>query len=70
MYYNVYMSRHKPVASFRIEEDLIAAMQRLFARDGIAPSEQIRRALRPWLEKKGVLRKKADRPRARTRKRS
>jgi hypothetical protein len=43
------------------------AMQRLQERDGIPWSEQIRRALRPWLEAKGVM--KAERKRAATRKR-
>ena len=42
-------------------------MKRLQERDGIPASEQIRRALRPWLEQKGVL--KAERKRAETRKR-
>jgi hypothetical protein len=44
-------------------------MRRLQERDGISFSEQMRRALRPWLESKGVL-EKAERKRASTRKRS
>ena len=43
-------------------------MQEIWQRDGIQPSEQIRRALRVWLESKGV--KKSERKRADTRKRS
>jgi hypothetical protein len=55
------------VTTFRIPDDLLDAMQALKARDGMPFSEQIRRALRPWLEAKGVL--KAERKRAVTRKR-
>ena len=42
-------------ATFRLGTDITAAMQRLFERDGISPSEQTRRALAAFLEKKGVL---------------
>jgi hypothetical protein len=62
------MTPERKVTTFRIDEDLMEAMQRLQARDGIPLSEQIRRALRPWLEEKGVI--KAERKRASTRKRS
>jgi hypothetical protein len=55
------------VATFRIDDDLVEAMHRLQERDGIPFSEQIRRALRPWLEAKGVM--KSERKRADTRKR-
>ena len=42
-------------ATFRLGADIAAAMHRLFERDGISPSEQVRRALAAFLEKKGVL---------------
>jgi hypothetical protein len=45
-------------STFRLDHDLVEAMDALQARDGILPSEQVRRALRPWLEQKGVLRPK------------
>jgi hypothetical protein len=45
-------------STFRLDEDLVEAMQRLHERDGILPSEQVRRALRSWLENKGLLRPK------------
>jgi len=45
-------------STFRLDEDLVEAMRLLQERDGILPSEQVRRALRPWLEEKGVLRPK------------
>jgi antitoxin component of RelBE/YafQ-DinJ toxin-antitoxin module len=62
------MTPVRKVATFRIDDDLLEAMQRLQERDGMPLSEQIRRALRPWLESKGVI--KAERKRAITRKRS
>jgi hypothetical protein len=61
------MTPARRVATFRIDDDLMEAMQRLQDRDGIPLSEQIRRALRPWLEVKGVM--KAERKQAVTRKR-
>lgn len=63
------MSPVRRVTTFRVDEELLEAMRQLQERDGILPSEQIRRALRPWLEEKGVL-TKAERKRAATRKRS
>jgi hypothetical protein len=45
----------KAGSTFRLDADLVAAMKALHERDGILPSEQVRRALRPWLEEKGVL---------------
>jgi len=53
--------------SIVFREDILEAMRRLQERDGILPSEQIRRALRPWLEAKGVM--KAERKRVDTRRR-
>jgi len=44
-----------PASTFRLGEDITAAMARLQARDGISFSEQARRALTTWLTKKGVL---------------
>jgi hypothetical protein len=63
------MTPTRRVATFRIDDDLFEGMQRLQARDGIPLSEQIRRALRPWLEAKGVV-NKSDRKRSVKRKRS
>jgi Ribbon-helix-helix protein, copG family len=58
----------KKLYTFAIDPDLAAALKRVKAKDGIGESEQIRRALRAWFRKRGVI--KADRPRAQTRKRS
>jgi hypothetical protein len=40
--------------SMRLEIALIEAMQKVKERDGIPVSEQVKRAIRAWLEKKGV----------------
>jgi hypothetical protein len=40
------------VVTFRLDVDLIDAMNDLRDREGIQPSEQARRAIRAWLEKK------------------
>jgi len=40
--------------SMRLEIALINAMQKVKERDGIPVSEQVKRAIRAWLEKKGV----------------
>jgi Ribbon-helix-helix protein, copG family len=57
------------ITTFRIDEDLLDGLREVFERDGVAVPEQVRRAIRAWLEAKGV-RVKADRKRATTRKRS
>ena len=56
------------VVTFRPDEDILEAMQALRVRDAAPYSEQIRRALRPWLKSKGVM--KTVRKRATTRKRT
>jgi len=62
------MTPIRRVATFRVDDDLLEGMRRLQERDGMPLSEQIRRALRPWLELKGVI-KKSDRKRAVARRR-
>ena len=54
--------------TFFIDEDQRQALAAIKERDGIPESETIRRALKAWLEQKGVT--KAERKRADTRKRS
>ena len=56
------------VSTFRIDDELIDGLREVWERDGVAPSEQVRRAIRMWLESKGVL-KKAERLRVAPRKR-
>lgn len=55
--------------SFWIDDEQADGLKVVKERDGVLESEQIRRAINEWLEKKGV-RKKTKRPRAATRKRS
>jgi len=55
--------------SFVIDDDLRVGLKKVKARDDIGESEQIRRALRAWLERRGVL-KKAERRRVYARRRS
>jgi hypothetical protein len=54
--------------TFRLETEIMDALQAIRERDGIAVSEQVRRALKEWIAQKGVT-SKADRTRASTRKR-
>ena len=51
--------------TFFIDQDQREALAVVKERDGISESEQIRRAIKGWLEQKGVM--KADRKRAGTR---
>jgi predicted DNA-binding protein len=45
----------KRLYNFRIDPDLDEGLKAVKERDGIAESEQIRRAIRAWLEEKGVI---------------
>jgi Ribbon-helix-helix domain len=51
------MTPVRKVTTFRVDPDVGQAMKALRERDGIPLSEQIRRALRAWLEAKGALRR-------------
>ena len=53
----------KRLYNFRIDSELDEGLKKMKARDGVSESEQIRRAIREWLTKKGVL--KAERKRTR-----
>jgi hypothetical protein len=54
--------------TFRLETEIMAALAEIRDRDGIAVSEQVRRALKQWIEQKGV-KVKSERKRAVPRKR-
>ena len=56
------------ITTVRIDEELLRGLQKVWERDGITSGEQINRAIRKWLDEKGV-QVKADRKRAGTRKR-
>ena len=61
------MARTRQIATFRLDADLLEGLKADQERDGIPPSEQVRRAIRLWLQDKRVLR--AERKRAVTRRR-
>ena len=58
----------KKLTGFRIDEELLEGLNAVWERDGVLVSEQVRRAIRDWLKKKGVT-VKTGRKRASTRKR-
>jgi metal-responsive CopG/Arc/MetJ family transcriptional regulator len=60
------------VITTRIPTDLYRGLADVAARDGVLQSEQVRRAIRTWLDSKGisVLKEKSERKRAGTRRRS
>jgi len=63
LYYNDYtMSPRERVMTFRPDNDTLEAMKSLRERDGVPFSEQIRRALRMWLESKGIRAQERKRP--------
>jgi hypothetical protein len=68
MTYDAAVTPKERSVTFRVEADLAAGMDMLRERYGTPFSEQIRRALRAWLQSQGVV--KAERPRAGTRRRA
>jgi hypothetical protein len=60
----------RPVLHARLDADLLDGLRRVEERDGILVSEQVRRAVRAWLNEKGVVEEKTDRKRVGARKRS
>lgn len=48
------MARERKVSTFRLDDDLLEGMRVVEERDGVLPSEQARRAIRMWLESKGI----------------
>ena len=51
------MTPPRRVAAYRLDEDLIEGLEKVWAKDGVQPSEQVRRAVRQWLEARGVIAK-------------
>jgi hypothetical protein len=71
MYYSEHdMSPRDKILTFRPDEEVYAAMEKLRSGDGVPFSEQIRRALRSWLTEKGLLSKKPAPRRAVTRRKA
>lgn len=62
------MSPRRKLFNFVIDEDLAEGLKAIKERVGISESEQVRRAIRMWLESQGEM-NKAERKRAVTRKR-
>ncbi len=60
----------RPMTTFRIDAELLEGLRGVYERDGIQISEQVRRAIRMWLEAKGASATKPERERAGTRQRS
>jgi hypothetical protein len=48
------MTPERRVTTFRLEEDLREGLDAVWRTEGIPPSEQVRRAIRAWLERKGI----------------
>ena len=59
----------RQITNFRIDPDLLEALRQIRVRDGLPIAEQIRRAIRAWVEERGVV-SKAERKRAGTRQRA
>src|SRR5687767_8780952 len=55
--------------TFRLEAELLEGLQAVRERDGVSVTEQVRRAIRAWLEVKGVQVKKSTRKQVGPRKR-
>lgn len=66
----VAVTPRRKLFSFWIDPEQAEGLKAIRDRDGVLPSEQIRRAIDDWLERKGVTAKRAERKRAATRKRS
>lgn len=58
-------------ATYRIDQELIDGLEEVKRRDGVGISEQIRRAIRAWLDEKNVgAKKETARRRASTRRKA
>jgi hypothetical protein len=59
----------KEITNFRIDTELLEALREISARDGLPMAEQVRRAIRMWVNSKGV-KVKSERKRVVARQRS
>jgi hypothetical protein len=64
------MTPTRRTLTFRIDDELLKGLRLVWERDGVQVSEQIRRAVQEWLERRDVKVKKTARKRAATRKRA
>ena len=51
----------RQMATFRVDKELLEGLRTVWERDGVQPSEQVRRAILMWLDSKGVKVKTAKR---------
>ena len=51
----------KQITNFRIDSELLEALRDIRERDGLPLAEQVRRAIRAWVESKGIKVKAASR---------
>ncbi len=58
----------RKLQNFYLDPELSEGLKAVKDRDGISEAEQVRRAIREWLEKKGVIKKAASRHAATRRK--
>ena len=65
-----HLAARRIISTFRLDPDLLDGLQAIWERDGVQPSEQVRRAIRLWLKSRGIVTKKPERKRASTRTRS
>lgn len=50
-----HVKRKRPLCTFTMDQDLVEGLERLRERDGTSASESVRRAVRAWLDRKGIL---------------
>ncbi len=55
-------ARRRPLCTYTLDADLVEGLERLRQRDGTSASESVRRALRVWLNRKGILTALPDEP--------
>jgi antitoxin component of RelBE/YafQ-DinJ toxin-antitoxin module len=48
------MTPQRRTLTFRIDDELLEGLQHVWEKDGVPISEQVRRAVQDWLEKRGV----------------
>ena len=60
------MAQQRIITTFRIDPELLAGLRAIQERDGVPVSEQVRRAIRAWLEERGALKPASKSSRRRT----
>jgi antitoxin component of RelBE/YafQ-DinJ toxin-antitoxin module len=55
------MTPQRRTLTFRIDDELLEGLHHVWEKDGVPVSEQVRRAVQDWLERRGVKVKTAPR---------